>query len=282
MRVATLIAQLTDTHVVDPASDEHLFVDNNGRLAEAVARINAEQPAPHAVLITGDLANWGQPGEYAALKALLEPLVAPVLVIPGNHDDRDRTRTLFPELPWAEGDHASWVVTIGDVRLVGLDSTKRGHGGGEFDEERERWLRSVLSEPFDGPTVLAMHHPPFASGIDWMDAAGFDGLDQLAQVLSDHPVERILCGHLHRPMHSTIAGVSATVGLSTIQHVALDLEPAAVVSLINDPVGYHLHAFDGTGIVSHTRYIATGEEAYVPDWAHTMAVEPTTTDPADA
>ena len=32
-----LLAQLTDTHVLDPSSDEERWVDNNQRLAEAVA-----------------------------------------------------------------------------------------------------------------------------------------------------------------------------------------------------------------------------------------------------
>lgn len=267
-----LVAQLTDTHVVDPALDPHtneeLFVDNNAQLALAVGRINAESPAMTAVLATGDLTNWALPVEYEALTQLLRPLRAPVLPLAGNHDERDPVRAAFPDLPWVEADHASWVVDVGGadhsvrrtpaVRIVGLDSTRRGEPGGEFDTAREDWLRSVLASPptHRGPTIVAMHHPPFASGIAWMDAAGFVGLDRLEAVLLDHPVERIVCGHLHRPMLSTIAGIPAQVGPATVHHVDLDLAPDAGVSLVTDPTGYQILRITDHGIVTHTRYLS--------------------------
>ena len=58
------IAQLTDSHVVVPGTDEELFVDNNERLASAVNMVISESPRVSAVLATGDLTNWGYPAEY--------------------------------------------------------------------------------------------------------------------------------------------------------------------------------------------------------------------------
>lgn len=266
-----LLAQLTDTHVIGPSNDEVLFVDNNGRLAEAVASLNSERPVPDVVVATGDLANWGRVDEYLALAELLGDLSLPLLVLPGNHDHRQRLRATFPDTPWADAEHASWAVTIEGVRIIGLDSTLPGQAGAEFDEVREQWLQAELDRS-EGPTVLALHHPPFVTGIEWMDNAGFIGLDRLRSVLRQsavdgRPVTRIICGHLHRPVSSAIAGVPAQVGLSTVQHVALDLDPRAGVALINDPVGYLLHRFTGESWVTHTRYIATGEAPYVPIWA---------------
>ena len=84
----------------------------------------------------------------------------------------------------------------------------------------------------------SVHHPPFATGVGWMDRAGFIGLDRLTAVLTDHPVDRVLCGHFHRPINSTIAGIPAQVCISTVQHIDLDLAPEAGPSLIIDPVGY--------------------------------------------
>ena len=267
MTAPILIAQVTDTHVVEVDTAEELHVDNNGRLAEAVAGIGAESPAVVAVLATGDLANDGRPGEYAALARLLAPLAVPVLPIPGNHDDRALLRSVFPDLPWVDADHASWVVDVAGVRVVGLDSTIPGHPGARFDHAREEWLRAVLAAPHGGTTLLTVHHPPFETGIGWMDSAGFDGLGRLASVLADHPVDRILCGHLHRPVVSSLAGVVVQVGLSTVQSVALDLDSAASTSLILDPSGYHLHRISDGNVVSHTRYIADGAEPFVPAWA---------------
>jgi 3',5'-cyclic-AMP phosphodiesterase len=296
-----LLAQITDTHVIaaDPAGDDpagapagirdDLFVDNNGRLRAAVERINRESPAVSAVLATGDLANDGLAEEYAALEELLEPLHAPVLPIPGNHDDRMRLRSIFPNVPWAEADHASWVTSVGAddpgspaIRVIGLDTTLPGHAGAEFDDAREEWLRWVLTAGSSAgaptsagagseksPTVLAVHHPPFVTGIEWMDRSGFVGLGRLAAVLREYPVDLIVCGHLHRPAASSIAGVPAQVGLSTVQHVALDLTPGAGVSLVHDPVGYQILRVSDTGIVSHTRYLDPAVEPFRPSWART-------------
>ena len=270
-----LVAQLTDTHVVDPDADgnvpDEVYVDNNGRLASAVASLNAEAPRMAVVLGTGDLTNWGRPGEYERLAELLAPLQVPFLALPGNHDDRDLLRATFPSTPWIDAAHASWVTTVGAgddrVRVVGLDSTVPGEPGAAFDDEREAWLRSVLADGHDGVTLLAVHHPPFATGVGWMDDSGFVGLGRLEAVLREHPVDKVLCGHFHRPVSSMISGIPVQVGMSTVQHVGLDLAPGAGVSLINDPVGYQIHRIAGSSVVTHTRYIETGHRRIIPTWA---------------
>lgn len=267
MTVPTLLAHLTDTHVLAFGADEPTPVDNNGRLREAVAKIDGEAPAVHAVIATGDLTADGTPAQYDALAELLAPLRARVLPIPGNHDDRDLLRAVFADAPWVDAGHASWVARVGDIRVVGLDTTDPGRPGAAFDAGREAWLRSVLAEPHAGATVLAMHHPPFLTGIGWMDRSGFAGLERFRAVLSELPVDRIVAGHLHRPITATVSGVTANVGLSTVEHVELDLAADAGVSMILDPVGYQVLRIEGRNIVTHTRYIATGQRSFRPEWA---------------
>lgn len=259
-----LLAQLTDLHVVEPESDGEVWVDNAARLREAVATIDDESPPIAAVLATGDLTNDGRPGEYAVLAEALEPLGVPVCPLPGNHDDRALLRATFPAVPWVDAEHASWAIDIRGVRMIGLDSTIPGAPGAEFDQAREEWLRVQLAEPFDGPTILAVHHPPFVTGIEWMDRSGFVGLDRLESVLADHPVDRVVCGHMHRPISSTIAGIPVQVGISTVQSIALDLSERSAPAVICDPSGYLIHRVDGRDIVTHTRYIATGQRPISP------------------
>ena len=270
----TLLAQLTDTHVTDPATTEVLYADHNARLAAAVASINAESPRVNAVIATGDLAQWGAPREYAELTELLAPLSAPVLPLPGNHDDGQLLRGCFPEHPWADAEHGSWVANVGKVRIVGLDSTRARESGAEFDAERLAWLDAALSADHAGPTLLAMHHPPFRSGIDWMDEGGFIGLDAFIEVISAHRIDRVLCGHLHRPMSADVGGHLAEVGPSTAVHIALDLAAGAPRRMILDPIGYRLLAISPDdaehadwNIVGHTRYVDTGHVAFEPDWS---------------
>lgn len=266
----TFVAQISDTHVIDPENHKPLFVPNNERFSQAIAGVTAEDPEIHAVLGTGDLTNWGKVEEYDALASLLTPLQIPFLPIPGNHDDRHHIRTYFPDLPWADAAHASWDVTVNDhVRIIGLDSTNPGESGALFDADREAWLSDALAQtqPPGVQTVLALHHPPFLSEIHWMDRTGFVNLDRLVGVLEGSGIKRIFCGHLHRPIQSVVAGIPAQVGLSTVWHVALGLEDKAKIRLINDPAGYQIHRFQGDTSVSHTRYINTVEQPFRPDWA---------------
>ncbi len=266
-----LLAHLTDLHVVGDGCDDELHVDNNARLAAAVESIVAESPAVDAVLATGDLTAWGRPADYAKLAELLTPVGCPILPLPGNHDDRDGLRTTFPGVPWSDVEHASWVTTIGDVRIVALDSTLPGKPGAEFDSAREEWLREALGRVHDGPTILALHHPPFRTGIDWMDRSGFLGLDRFTAVVAEHLPDRIVCGHLHRPITTMVGGVPTQVGLSTIEAVHLDLADNPRPRLIIDPVGYNVVAADGPTIVTHTRFVDPENSAFEPSWADLYA-----------
>ena len=263
-----LLAQLTDTHVIDPDGDTELVVDNNHRLELAVERLNAETVQPEVVIATGDLTDNGTAVEMDILAGLLAPLEAPLLALPGNHDDRTTFRAMF-DMPWAtEDSHLSWVTNVGNLHIIGLDTLLPGTHGGMFDPERQRWLTEALDASGTRPTVIAMHHPPFLSGIHWMDSMRLEGMAIFTEMVARRSnVIRILCGHLHRPLTATIGGVTTTVGPSTIQHVELDLDPSASIEVIRDPPGYHLHNYVDDVWVSHIRYIDTGESPVVPEWS---------------
>jgi 3',5'-cyclic-AMP phosphodiesterase len=260
-----ILAQLTDPHVLEPGEEQ--FLDNNAMLAEAIDSLNAERPRPDVVVGSGDLTNWARAGQYAELTELIGHLDLPFLPMVGNHDDRDGMRKTFPDTPWADAEHASWVTDVDGITLVGLDTTDPGQHGGAFDEDRRTWLEASLDSS-SGPVILILHHPPFDTHVGWMDEFGFSGVDDLRRVIAEHPslIMRILCGHLHRPVVTTVAGVTTSVCLSTVHHVALDLGPESEPALIRDPRGYQLHVVDAHGVVSHTRYIDTGETAFDPGW----------------
>lgn len=267
-----LLAQLTDTHILEPGSNDDHLLDNTARLAAAVERLTAETVTPRAVLATGDLTDHGTKAEMTLLLDLLAPIEAPILAVPGNHDVRETFEEAF-DLPWASATNLSWSVEVDDLVVVGLDTIVPGSHGGRFDAERRAWLTAALDDASDRRVVIAMHHPPFLSGIGWMDQMTLEGREAFAEVLADRPnVERIFCGHLHRPQVTTVAGITTSVGISTAQHIELDLADGAPVGIICDPGGYHLHHDQGgdrgpANWVSHIRYIETGAEVVRPSWA---------------
>ncbi len=251
----TVIAQISDTHVVESADDPSLIVDNNGRLAKAVVSLNSEGATLDAVLASGDLVNDGNQAQYERLAELLDPLQSPLLVLPGNHDDVELLRSHFGGTPWADTGHGSWVSPVGAATLVGIDTTHPERDGGWVDDARLAWLDATLASA-SGSVVVAMHHPPFVTGLAAMDAAGFHGVDELAEVLGSHDVDEVWCGHLHRPSMGWVDRIPAVVCPPTVQMVRFALGPASAnLALQNGPAGYLLHCHVDGGWVTHTRYI---------------------------
>lgn len=252
-----LVAQITDFHCYAADAPPQYSCDNNANVARVVARLNALSPRPDVVIATGDLAADARPDEYAALDALLAPLEIPLYMLPGNHDLREPLRTAFAGRYGLAADGADYVRTVVDdypLRLVSLDTTVAHHHNGAVPAEQVRWLDDTLAAAPDHPTLVFMHHPPFDTGIWWMDAMGIlEGLDALAEVVRRHPqIVAMVAGHQHRSIHSTFAGVPAIVCPAICYAVALDLNAEAEGKFTNETPGFMLHRWSGETLVSHT------------------------------
>jgi 3',5'-cyclic-AMP phosphodiesterase len=255
-----IVAQLSDTHIVAPGAFPGAPrgfgpVDTAGFLARAVAEVNRLDPLPDVTVVTGDLVDRGEPAEYDHLRALLAPLAMPVFVIPGNHDARDPLRATFGGdgyLP--PHGFIQYVVEDYALRLVALDTLVPGRHHGEVCAERLAWLDDALAAAPERPTLVLMHHPPFVTGIDYMDRYGLENSAALAAVVARHPqVERIVCGHLHRAIDRRFAGTVAGTAPSTAHQIGLNLLPAAPLRFSFEPPGYQLHMWRAeSGLVSHT------------------------------
>lgn len=251
-----LIAQLSDPHVTHPGVKISDRVDTAGGLALALAHLHALDPRPDAVLLTGDLTERGEPGEYAHLRELLAPLPMPVYAIPGNHDRRAPLHAAFPGAAWLPADPAAPIrygVDLGPLRLIALDTLVEGRDGGALDDAQLDWLDAQLRACAGRPTIVMMHHPPVASGVRVMDGMKLAAPERLAAVIARHGhVERILCGHLHRAMHARWHGTIVSVGPSTAEQIHLALQPDAVLATVAEPPALQLHRWDAAdGLVSH-------------------------------
>ncbi|WP_457819658.1 metallophosphoesterase, partial [Staphylococcus aureus] len=90
-----------------------------------IGQLNKLDPQPDVVLLTGDLVDKGTTGEYRMLRALLAPLRAPFLVIPGNHDEREEFRRTFADQDYMpmEGPISYVTDKFGPLRIVAVDVT---------------------------------------------------------------------------------------------------------------------------------------------------------------
>jgi 3',5'-cyclic AMP phosphodiesterase CpdA len=250
MTPAPLLAQLSDPHI----GAEWGIGDPAARLAAAVEAVRRIRPQPDAVLVSGDLSDNGTDAEYELVCELLAPLRAQVHVLAGNHDDRGALRRHFG-VPGAAGEPVQYSVEIGAVRLVVLDTARPGEDPGALSSESLTWLDAELAAAPGLPTIVAMHHPPFATGIRLWDELGLPASDRraLAEVISHHPqVRRLVSGHVHRTISGTVAGRLALVVPSTYVQARLNFA-AEEVELSDEPAGFAVHALVDRELVSHVQ-----------------------------
>lgn len=260
-----LLAQISDLHIKPQRRLAYGVVDTATLLERCVAAILRLPQRPDAVIATGDLVDLGRPDEYGLLREILTPLAPiPLYLMPGNHDERAALRAAFPDHGYLRQWEPFVQYAIDDhpLRLVALDTVIPGQGGGELCAARLAWLDRTLAAS-DRPTVVALHHPPFATGIGHMDRISLANAAGLEQVLRRHPhVERVIAGHLHRPIACRFGGTVASVCPSPAHQVALDLSTEAPDHFVMEPPAFQLHVQTDSGLVTHTAYIGAFDGPY--------------------
>lgn len=246
-----MIVQLSDLHV---GADEDRAADH---LAEAVRSVGALDPAPAAVIVTGDVVNEPSVAAYERARELLAPLSMPVHVLAGNHDDPDLLgAALAPEVD--AGGRMRVAVTCGDLRVVGCDTRVAGSEAGRLDDEELAWLDAQLAARPSVATIVAMHHPPVLTGIAEPDEIGLPQSDRkaLAVVVASHPqVQMIAVGHVHRTMTSSLGGCPVLLCPSTDVQLRLDLRrrEAAAFVVVDEPPGFAVHVLVEGRVSSHVQ-----------------------------
>jgi 3',5'-cyclic AMP phosphodiesterase CpdA len=250
-----IIAQISDLHV-RPHGETAYGVDTNAMFADALRAVRRLEPAPHCVLVTGDLTDCGLDAEYEIVREGLATLPMPVFVIPGNHDRREPFRRLLSQsLRYLDHDRErlDYVDDRFAVRLIGLDSLVDGETYGDLLPQQLEWLDARLAEGNGKPTLIFVHHPPFPTGITGMDELWLRSGDALGRALARHAgVQRLLAGHYHRPITALFGGTLAFCVPSIAHQVALDLVPGRPNRFIMEPPAFAVHTWrPDIGMISH-------------------------------
>ncbi len=254
------LLQLTDPHIgADWAAGDPV-----ASLRTVIAAVRALPFSPDGVIVTGDLAADGTDAQYAALAPVLAELELPLAVLPGNHDDRAALRRHFAVGDASAGDGPlSHVHRVGTLRVVMLDTTVPGAGGGDLDDARLAWLEAALAGGADEPTLVAMHHPPVLTGIAGMDAIGLPpaAREGLAEIVGRHPqVCGLVAGHQHRTIATTFAGRPLLVAPTTYCQLALDPDGRRL-QMEPQPLGFAIHTVIDGRLVSHVETLAVTADA---------------------
>jgi len=254
-----LIAQVSDSHLRPAGTLYQGLVDSNAMFAAAIDAVNALRPRVDLVVFTGDLVDEGTAEEYAFAHTLLARLEPPILLLPGNHDEREAFRTAFPDQPYRSPTGPLHFAVDGPVRIVALDVTVPGEHHGEVGDDAANWLKATLAQAPERPTLLTMHQPPIECGVPYLDAYRCVDAEALEGVLRRHPqVERVLCGHVHRVMTKRFAGTLLCTAPSTTTAIALRIDAGAEPASFVEPPGFLLHEWDvARGLTTHFLPIGT-------------------------
>jgi 3',5'-cyclic AMP phosphodiesterase CpdA len=180
----------------------------------------------------------------------------PLYFVGGNHDERSALRESFSGAGFEYleqcDEFLQYAVDLGGIRLIALDTAVPVQGRGKLCSKRLAWLDERLGED-SSPTLVAMHHPPFMTGIAHMDALGLEGSQALESIITNHShVERLLCDHIHRSIQCRFGNTLASTCPSPAHQVALDLRIDGPDCFVMEPPGYQLHLWRDGRLVSHS------------------------------
>lgn len=224
-----VLVQLSDLHVMPEAGatihDDagSWLVDPDANLRLVLDHIRAMQVTPAFVLVNGDLVQEATEASYRRLRDEVLPAIAalgaPVLLGLGNHDRRGPFRRVVLGEPDGRDDEPyCYTRTVGDLRVLMLDSTNGSANDGVIGPCQLTWLDEQLRTRAPGGDLIVFHHPvvlPDLPGFPSRASHVIVDADALARVIAGRLVLGILTSHVHMssvtPFADTITASSPPV-----------------------------------------------------------------------
>ncbi len=233
--MVTEIVQLSDLHLFADPAQRLKGVPTRAALQEVLRFINDGMEAGRWnfewMILSGDLTHDERRETYVALREMLGDWVSRCSLLPGNHDDRELLREVFPSAGEPGREYLGFSLETGPWRLMGLDSHLPGQVIGRVDSRQLDWLRAEL-RAHAGPAVVFLHHPPFSVRSEWIDELGLRNAEEVLQALADSGrVRAVSCGHVHQSYATHALGMQ----LFTCPSTAIQFQPNTDV-LVPDPV----------------------------------------------
>jgi 3',5'-cyclic AMP phosphodiesterase CpdA len=224
----------------------------NGRAARVLNYLGALPRPIDAVLVSGDIADHGETGEYEEAAKLLA-LPVPVLHCPGNHDHRAPYRSVLLGESGTGPINRLHRFENGPAFLL-CDSSVPGENGGLLAPETLDWVAATLAAlPDHVETFLVFHHPPVLLHQPLLDSIMLADTAALAALVVAYPqVVAVLVGHAHSAAAATFAGRPLLVAPGTVSTTLLPWESDETVSL-ELPPALAFHVLDEGRLTTHFR-----------------------------
>ncbi len=236
---------ISDTHFTEDPSfspEQARYAPAKGALA-IIEQVNSLPFTPDFILHTGDIALDPIDELYPRIKEVFAAFKAPVVYLPGNHDDIALTQTLLMGKTPADDLYYHTFERNG-VQIICLDSNGPGVEvpRGYIPPAELDWLAGVIANSGDRPLVIAVHHHILPTG----DSAWYDEFMRTTNGAALHEVLKpvaarvrgVFHGHVHQHIEFLQDGVLYSCVPSTWrQFHTWPGQPDTIEALDGDP-GY--------------------------------------------
>lgn len=271
-RVMTIrIGQLSDTHFLEPGdAPEGGFGYDIDAAFDAVLRdveikhsTRGEGDALDLIVVTGDVADHGRPGQYRVAAEAFERLPVPVVVTPGNHDQDAAYREAdsFEDQPRIV-DIENWCFVLVDTNAgMMLDTADGGRvdpeyhqrlwGNGLLGTAEADWVRDVCAST-EAEHVFIWQHHPVGTGNGVVGPTPAFEAEWRELLDSTTKIRGIGAGHTHMPNVVDFHGCPV--------HVCPSLKAnfdAEITTML--PPGWLSYAFEADGTFSSEVHLVDGD-----------------------
>ncbi len=252
------ITQLSDTHFSIPGNRSHggFGYDTNETFRAVFDHAFGDNRTDLAV-VTGDVADHGQPEEYEVAIEALSRIPLPTNVLPGNHDFDTPLKVSVPR-PGLTMDRTQrvgpWLFIFADSNHLGrqpdetgrlVDREDRIEAQASLGQAESAWIGDMIEATDAEHVFVWMHHPP-----GMPSSYGSPVLDEEVEALVErHPsIAGFGAGHIHSDSVLQIA--ERPVFVCPALTISFDFDKWTTL-----PPGYRTYRFDDDGSVESTCHL---------------------------
>jgi len=234
------IVQVSDCHLPFDPGTPYRGQSADRNFAALLPAIRHWQP--DLILVTGDVSEDGSAAAYGRVSARLSTAGAPVLALPGNHDDPAAMRSYFPVGAW----DGMCVHRARNWQLVLLDSTIPGDVPGRLGPDLLDRLDRCLAKGGEAHALLALHHQPVPVGSPWIDRYPLLEPEAFLELVDRQPrVRGVIWGHVHQDFETRRKDVLLLGSPSTVAN-SLPGKSEFTLDLFGPSCRWLVLATDGT------------------------------------
>jgi Icc protein len=206
------IVQITDTHILANRNGELLGVKTQDSYEAVLELIKQKEKKIDYILHTGDITQDSKPDSYIRVAQSLDQFNVPVYCVPGNHDDAEMMRRIYPQ----GNVHCKTQLIQHDWQIILLNTQKPKSVAGYLEEKELIHLESCLKQYPDHHTAIAFHHHPMTIHSKWLDQLGLKNAEAFWQIVMRHSqVNAIFFGHIHQEFSQLVHGIKCFSAPST-------------------------------------------------------------------